>query len=274
MSDTPRPIRIWYQGFTDPEIHGAYVGRLQAHLDRVAGPSVSVEFHGISPPARHLHAVEELRCSLSAMANAVEAEARGFDGFALGHFQEAGIHEIKSLIDIPAISLGEASMHFACLLARRFGLITIDPIFIPWHQDQVIRAGLSERVVGVRAMRTSPADYMRAFTDEAAYRDVLRQFREQAEPLLAQGADMLIPAGGLPMLLLSREAGLEIDGAPVLNGINALVAMTEAAVRLRRIDGIGVSRRSNYARPSGPAEEEFRAMLAAAGSLRARSQAR
>ena len=269
MTDAPRPIRIWYQGFTDPEIHAAYVGRLQAHLDRVAGPSVSVEFHGISPPARHLHAVEELRCSLVAMANALEAEEQGYDAFALGHFQEAGIHEIKSLIDIPAISLGEASMHVACLFARRIGLITIDPVFIPWHRDQVTLAGLSDRVVGVRAMHTSPADYMRAFTDEAAYRDVLRQFREQAEPLLEQGADLLIPAGGLPMLLLSREDGLEIGGAPVMNGINALVAMSEAAVRLRRIDGIGVSRRSNYAKPSGPAAEEFRAMLAAAGSLRA-----
>ena len=261
MTDAARPIRIWYQGFTDPGIHAAYVGRLQAHLDRVAGPSVSVEFHGISPPARHLHAVEELRCSLVAMANAIEAESGGYDAFALGHFQEAGIHEIKSLIDIPALSLGEASMHFACLLARRIGLITIDPIFIPWHQDQVIRAGLSDRVVGVRAMRTSPADYMQAFTDEAAYREVLRQFREQAAPLLEQGADLLIPAGGLPMLLLAREDGLEIDGAPVMNGINALVAMTEAAVRLRRIDGIGVSRRSNYARPADLAAAEFRTML-------------
>ncbi len=261
MTDPNAPIRIWYQGFTDPVAHRSYVGRLEAHLDRIAGHGVSVEFHGVVPPASHLHAIEELRCSLSAMANALRAEEEGYDAFAMGHFQEAGIHEIKAMLGIPVLSLGEASMLHACTLGRKIGLITIDPVFIPWHEDQVIRAGLSERVIGVRAMKTSPADYMRAFDEEAAYQDVERQFREQAEPLLEQGADVLIPAGGLPMLLLSQKKGFTIDGAPVMNGINALVMMAEAAVRMKRVDGLGVSRRSNYAHPPEPALAAFREIL-------------
>lgn len=258
---TDLPIRIWYQGFTDPVAHANYVDRLRQHLDAIAGDGVSVEFHGVVPPASQLHPVEELRCSLGAMANALRAQEEGYDAFAMGHFQEAGIHEIKSMLDIPCLSLGETSMLFACTLGRKIGLVTIDPVFISWHEDQIIRAGLSQRVIGVRAMRTSPADYMRAFADEDAYRDVLEQFREQARPLLDQGADVLIPAGGLPMLLLSRETGLTIDGAPVLNGINVLVKTAETAVRLKRIDGLAVSRRSNYARPSDAAMAEFRKIL-------------
>ncbi len=261
MTDSAAPIRIWFQGFTDPVVHKPYVDRLRAHLDAIADPGVTVRFHGVAPPARHLHAVEELRCSLGAMANALRAEEEGYDAFALGHFQEAGIHEIKAMLGIPALSLGEASMLFACTLGRKIGLVTIDPIYIPWHEDQIVRAGLAARVVGVRAMRTSPADYMRAFVEEDARDSVLTQFRDQARSLLDAGADVLIPAGGLPMLLLARTPGHVVDGAPVVNGINVLVKMTEAAVRLKRIDGLGVSRRSNYARPPEAAMAEFRNIL-------------
>jgi len=261
MSDHNDPIRIWYQGFTDPVAHKIYVDLLQAHLNAIAGDGVTVEFHGIDPPAAHLHNIEELRCSLAAMANALKAQERGYDAFVMGHFQEAGIHEIKAMLDIPVLSLGEATMLYGATLGRKLGLITIHKVFIPWHEDQVKLAGLTDRVVGVRAMSTSPADYMDAFADDAAFDDVLRQFEEQAQPLLDAGADVLIPAGGLPMMLLSRRAPLTIDGAPVMNGVNVLVKMAEAAVRLKRIDGLAVSRRSNYGKPSAPALAEFRNIL-------------
>lgn len=261
MADHNDPIRIWYQGFTDPVAHKTYVDKLQVHLNLIAGDGVTVDFHGIDPPAAHIHPIEELRCSLAAMKNALRAEEEGYDAFVLGHFQEAGIHEIKSLLGIPALSLGESSMLFGCTLGRKIGLVTIDPLFIPWHEDQIRLAGLTDRVIGVGAMETSPSFYMEAFSNEEAYRNVVAQFREQAQPLLDQGADVLIPAGGLPMLLLSREPGFTIDGAPVMNGINVLVKLAEAAVRMKRIDGLAVSRRSNYVRPPEAALAEFKNIL-------------
>ncbi len=261
MTEHTDPIRIWYQGFTGSMVHKVYVDLLQAHLDSVADTNVNIEFHGINPPARHIHAIEELRCSLTAIKNSLVAQEQGYDAFLMGHFQEAGIHEIKSMIDIPALSLGEASMLYACTLGRKIGLVTIDPLFIPWHEDQIRLAGLEHRVVGVRAMNTPPAYFMEAFAKEEAFDDVVRQFSEQAQPLLDQGCDVLIPAGGLPMLLLSRKAPLIINGAPVVNGINVLVKMGEAAVRLKRLDGLSVSRRTNYVLPSDEALEEFKGIL-------------
>ena len=261
MTDQEQPIRIWYQGFTHPVVNKNYVDKLQAHLDSITGPGVTAAFNGVEPPASHLHALEEFRCAARAMQNVLRAEEEGYDAFVLGHFQEAGLEEMKSMVDIPVLGLGQCSMLFACTLGRRFGLITIDPVYIPWHEDQIIKAGLAQRSVGVGAMKTTPAHYMKAFAEEDAYQDVLRQFREQAQPLLDAGADVLIPAGGLPMLLLSRENGLVIDGAPVMNGINVLVTMGAAAARLRRIDGLGVSRRTNFAKPSDGAVREFLDML-------------
>ena len=50
------------------------------------------------------------------------------------------------------LGLGETTLYHACTLGRKLGLVTINPTFIPWHEDQVIRYGLQQRVIGVRAV--------------------------------------------------------------------------------------------------------------------------
>ena len=75
--------------------------------------------------------------------------------------------------------------------------------------------GLDQRVVGVRAIQMDMPGFMRAFTDEASYKKVRADFVEQVRPLVAAGAEVIIPAGGLPMLLFVRECPFVIDGALV-----------------------------------------------------------
>ena len=257
MTDANARMRIWYQSFIDPEVQTAYFDVLKRHLDRVADADTTVEIHGIKPPVTELHGLSEARSARHVVRNIIQAEAGGYDAFVIGHFQEGGINEAKAIADIPVLGLGETSMLFACTLARRIGLVTIDPIYIPWHADQIALWGLKDRVAGIRAMATTPADYMRAFDTEAGFRDVLDQFRTQAEPLVAAGAEVLIPAGGLPMLLLARDKGLTIDGASVLNGVTVTLKMAEAAVKLRRLEGIGVSRAASFAKPSQTAIDQY-----------------
>ena len=108
-------------------------------------------------------------------------------------------------------------------MGRRIGLVTIDPAFIDWHERQVRAHGLDQRVAGVRAIQMDLPGFMRAFTDEASYQKVRADFVEQVRPLVAAGAEVIIPAGGLPMLLFVRECPFVIDGALVLNGIAVAV---------------------------------------------------
>ncbi len=56
--------------------------------------------------------------------------------------------------------------------------------------------------------------------------------------MVKQGVDVLIPGGGIPMLLFSKIAGHVVDGAPVINGIPIVVKMAELAVKLRRLTGL------------------------------------
>lgn len=257
LGPSDEPVRIWYQSFVDPQEQSPYIERLKKHLDAVADAGFTFDVHGISPPDRYFHPITEFRIAAQVIRNAVEAEERGYDAFVVGHFQEPGLNESKAAVDMPVLGLGESTMLHACTLGRKIGLVTINPIFIPWHEDQVIRYRLEGRVVGVRSVDTNVDDYMRAFEDQRAYEDVREQFRRSAQPLIEEGVEVVIPAGGLPMLLFSREQNFTIGDAPVLNGIIVVCKMAEVAVKLKSLDGTSVSRASWFSKASPDAVREF-----------------
>ncbi len=160
--------RIWYQSFVHPVEQAPYMQRLQALLDSVAAPGVRFEVHGLDPPDHAFHPLTEFRCAAQVIRHALKAEQAGYEAFVIGHFQEPGLIEIRSSVDIPVIGLGEANLLAALSLGYRLGLVTIDPVFIPWHDRQVRMHGLGERVVGTTALKMSLPAFMKAFTDEDA----------------------------------------------------------------------------------------------------------
>jgi Asp/Glu/hydantoin racemase len=257
MAESTRPARLWYQSFVHPVEQAPYIKRLQAALDAAASPAIRFEVHGLDPPDHLFHPLTEFRCAAQAIRNALEAERAGYDGVVIGHFQEPGLLEIRGAVDIPVIGLGEANLLAALSMGGRLGLVTIDPVFIDWHERQVKAYGLDQRVAGVRAIHVDLPGFMRAFTDEASYAQVRAAFVEQVRPLVAEGAEVIIPAGGLPMLLFARECPFVIDDALVLNGIAVVAKAAEMALALRRLMGSVVSRRGTYAKASAQCVEEY-----------------
>jgi hypothetical protein len=59
------------------------------------------------------------------------------------------------------------------------------------------------------------------------------------------------------MLLFAAVGGHTVDGAPVINGIPIVVKMAELAVKLQRLNGLGVSRVSDFIKPPPEIIEEF-----------------
>jgi allantoin racemase len=112
-------------------------------------------------------------------------------------------------------------------------------VFIPYHEDQIRRHGLEQRVVAVRAIEAQVEEFNRAFDDDTVYLAMREGSVRQVRPMLALGIDIVIPAGGYPMLLFGREAGFTVDGALVLNGLPVAIAAAETAIRLLRLNGAG-----------------------------------
>ena len=250
-------MKIWYQSYVDYENGASYWDMLQPHLNSVAGPDTQVDIRGITPYDSYAHPLMEMRCAREMICNAVQAEREGYDAFVVGHFQDAGLYEARSVVDIPVIGLGEATMLWCCQLGQRIGIVTINTRFIPWFHHQIGKYGLGERISGVHAMQFEPGQMLGAYGDDAKAEEVRVLFEEQGRPLVAQGTDVLIPGGGIPMLLFSRFRNHQIDGAPVINGIPIALKAAQMAVDLKRLTGQGVSRVGDYTKAPDHVIEEF-----------------
>jgi allantoin racemase len=246
--------KIWFQGATDRVHMAPYISKVEGHLKSILDPEFSATFHTTTPPATTTHAITEFRIARNLIRNAVEAQKQGYAAMVITHFQDAGLAEVKSVVDIPVIGLGETTLAHALTLGRKLGLVTINPVFVPWHEDQVIRYGLQQRVVGVRAVPATVADFIDAFASPKGLEKLKPLWEKECRMLLDAGADVIVPAGGLPMMLFG---GTEMDGAPIVNGVTLVAKTAEMAIRLRQHGMFKVSRRSNYVYPPEKALKEF-----------------
>ncbi|MFK7996178.1 MAG: aspartate/glutamate racemase family protein [Granulosicoccus sp.] len=252
-----RIMKIWYQSYVDAEHGQSYWDFLSAHLDKVIDPGTIVDIKGITPHDSYAHPIVEFRCAREVICNAVRAEREGYDAFVVGHFQDAGLYEARSVVDIPVVALGEASMLYACQLGQQSGIVTINPRYVSWFHHQINKYGLSRRVTGVHSMTFQPGQILDAFGDDEKLDTVVRLFEEQARPLVDSGVDVLIPGGGIPMLLFSQITQHAVNGAPVINGIPIVVKMAEMAVKLKATTGLSTSRVSDFVKPPPDVIEEF-----------------
>ena len=250
-------MKLWYQSYVDYENGAAYWDALKAHLDDIVDEGTEVHIKGITPFDSYAHAVVEWRCAREMIVNAVAAERAGYDAFIVGHFQDSGLYEVRSMVNIPVIALGEATMLYACQLGQRSGLVTMNRRFIPGHQHQIRKYGLEHRVTGVHAMTFEPGQILAAIGNAEKLSNVKALFEEQGRALVEAGCDILIPAGGIPMLAFSGIKDHRVGHAPVINGIPIVVKMAEMAVKLRQMTGLGVSRVSDYVKAPDHVIEEF-----------------
>jgi allantoin racemase len=98
------------------------------------------------------------------------------------------------------------------------------------------------------------------FSDSGAGRTLIDNFFAQCEAAGAEGAEAIVPAVGVLMVLLAK-AGIHATpcGLPVVNGVKALVKMGETAVRLRAaMGGVWTSRRCTYQQPPASLLAEIR----------------
>ena len=255
-------MRVLWQSFVDTTENAPYFARLGAYLADIAAPGTTVDVKGISPPDRDFGRLTEFRCAIQAVDNAIDAARQGYDAYVMGHFQDPGLYEARAAVPIPVIGAGEAALHFAAQLGRRIGLVSIDDVFEVWHLEQAERYGLRERIAGIAGLGAVPTDFNAAFAgDDVAYQRMRAAFVDCAIPLVARGADVIVPAGLLPGLLLAREKGFCVGHAPVVNPAALALKTAELWVFLHQRDGIGASRGPSFALAPDRAVQDFQALV-------------
>jgi allantoin racemase len=256
-------MKIWYQSMSRQSTWSNYSASLKRLVNKFKEADTEIEVHGITKIGgyadqyRYLEYLE----SGEVMENVHTATKRGFDAFLIGNVADPGLRECREITNMPVLGLCETSLHLACLMGANFSLVTINEKFTPRIVENVYRARLTERLACVRRMSADRiSDLDRAFSDETLRQNAIQEFLAAANETVEQGAEVVIPAGGVLIALLA-EAGVHqaARGAPILNGVCALIKAGEMAVKLNRLmGGSFVSKRLAYAPPPPEQIEDVR----------------
>jgi len=253
-------MKLWYQSLARQAQTIDYGADLKKVIAAAAEPDTTVHVQGLNEAAgigAHYRFLE-YHDTREVIDNALRAEKEGYDAFLIGNITDAGLREARELINIPVLGLSETSLHMAAIMGASFGLVAIAERWVPRLMENVERYGLRQKLAGIATMETSPLDLRKAFRDGARRGDVIARFTTAAEKLLAQGAEVIIPAGGEVGVFVIQAGLFELGRAPVVNGIYELIKMGEMAVRLRKLTGRFTSKRFSYAPPTGEFLEKIR----------------
>lgn len=161
------------------------------------------------------------RTTLELMAE----HAGGCDAAIVAAFGDPGLGGCRELLAIPVIGLAEAAMLTACMLGRRFSIVTFSGALGPWYRECVDYNGLASRLASIRCL-DGPFDDIARVQDEKE--DLLVDLcaraaaEDQAEVIILGGA----PLAGLAVRVAGRVP------VPLVDGVAAAVRQAETLAAL------------------------------------------
>ncbi|MEU8414135.1 aspartate/glutamate racemase family protein [Amycolatopsis japonica] len=159
-----------------------------------------------------------------------------FDALVMAGFGEHGREGARELLDVPVVDITEAAAHLACLLGRRYGVVTTLDRTCGLIEDSLHAAGVAQNCVGVLGAGLGVLE----LTDERRTESALLTAGRRARDA---GAEVLV-LGCAGMTGLDRRISAMLD-IPVIDGVAAAVRLAESLVALN----LKTSRAGSYARP-------------------------
>lgn len=248
-------MRIWHQSMTELQQLGAYQASLETHARKILEPGQSIAVHGMpagayrgrSPTAALANAFAHHRILDPVLDHAVRAEREGFDAFVVGSFSEPFLRELRSAVDIPVVSVSEATMLVACSIGRRAAPISNDPA-IAWLVGQSIELhGLGARIHRPVSIEPALDEHEMAAAFSAPAR-LVESFTATARRAIDEGADVIIPAEGVLSEFLWTQGVTAIGRVPVLDSFGVAWCHAAMMAGLRAKTGLSVSRERHYRR--------------------------
>ena len=243
------PIRILWQSSTVVENFPAYRAAIEAHARERLFPGSTLEVRGVGVGTVNLRfKVFDFLNNRALLESVLAAEEDGFDAVALGCFLDPVLDELKEVVDIPLLSLGECGMHVAAMLGRRFALLShTASLNSKFHRDLVDKYGLAHHAGPLVSFELPFAELEAGLAGNA--QACLARIRAAGREAIAQGADVIVLACGLMNLVAIRNGLTEIDNVPVVDVSGILMKLTEAMVVLRRTSGLRIGRTGFFERP-------------------------
>lgn len=155
------------------------------------------------------------------------AERAGtFDAAIIAAFGDPGLLPARELFDVPVVGMSEAAMLTACMLGRKFAIVTFTVHLEPWYRECVEQNGLEGRLAGIRCAGGGFASIVDVQHEkEAVLLELCRLAIEE------DGADVIILAGAP----LAGMAGRVKDrvAVPLVDQMAAATRQAETLVALK-----------------------------------------
>jgi Asp/Glu/hydantoin racemase len=175
----------------------------------------------------------------SILDNAYTAQRRGYDVFVIGSVQDPAIDEARGLLRIPVVGYGEAAMHVACMLGRKFAVIVFQHRLDQIMDMRIERLGLASRALSTRLLGVSFDDVAEGLRTPDR---LVERFLAAAREAVRAGAEAIIP-GQLYLSEAVVRAGVRrIDDVPIVDAMSVTIKSAEMMHDLAAL-GITVSRR-------------------------------
>lgn len=147
------------------------------------------------------------------------------DAAIIAAFGDPGLFGARELFDIPVIGMSEAAMLTACMLGRRFAIVTFAAALGGWFRDCVEMHGLSDRCC---AIRTLDQAFSSLTNVQAEKEELLVALANKA--VTEDDAEVVILAGA-PLAGLAPKIRERVP-VPLVDPIAAAVKQAEAIVAL------------------------------------------
>lgn len=240
---------------TELDAMPAYKASLETHASRILGPGRSIEVHGLpagsyrgkSPTAALSNAFACHRIVDPILDHAIQAERSGFDAFVVGSFSEPFLTELRSAVDLPIVSVTEATFLTACSIGSLAAPIVNDRAIARLVKKSIDAHGLGRRIQMPRSI-APPLDEHQLIEAYANPATLLAAFETAAREAIDDGAEVIIPAEGVLSEFLYNNHVTDIDGAPVIDSFGVAWLQAAMMVELRAKTGLIVSRKGRYQR--------------------------
>ncbi len=134
------------------------------------------------------------------------------DAAIIGAFGDPGLGGARELFPIPIVGMAESAMLTACMLGRRFAIVSFSEALGAWYRESVDHHGLLGRLAGIRLLSGgfTSIGSVQEEKAEALVELALRSVEEdEADVIILAGA----PLAGLAEVVRDRIPVPVVDGA-------------------------------------------------------------